>query len=103
MKHKLQVLLTAVACICLLLPLPAMPAAQDAPGAATGKKIGNAISAAIEVAFPPVSKIIQAIWGNSGGDKKKAADAEPKLVAAQKEAAVQLSKLSSDLDTVSTF
>jgi|SRR5215213_8508026 len=83
------------------------------PGAATGERIGNAISAAVNTAFPIIPKILDVIWPNRANDpnkKLKAAEAEKNLEDARKQALdkqktnfEEIKKISDDLATVRSF
>ncbi len=72
-----------------------LSAQEDAPGAAAGKKIGNAVRAAIDTALPGVTSLLEAIWPkkNASGNDKQSKDAvQAELVKYQKKVADDINK-----------
>lgn len=84
---------------------PAILGQEPKPGEAAGQKVGNAIKAAIGIAFPPVQEIIKAIWPDGTKNKKgtdsSVADALAKQQAELKrKVEVQLRAVNAELDEV---
>jgi phage terminase small subunit len=86
--------------------------AEDEPGVSTGRKIGNAISTAITVAFPQVQTLVDLIFGKDASPKSevKKIDAEDnlkkELAGLQTKVAEQLKlidKVGKDLSTLRSF
>jgi len=84
--------------------------AQPVPGVDTGKKVGNIIKSAIDVALPGVSAIMDAIWPDRKKDsvkkddlKKAVTDARDKFYADAQKKVAGIDIIGKELETVSLF